>query len=149
MQISSRFTVAVHTLLVIHTFKDQKTTSDFIAASVQVNPVIIRRTLLSLKAAGMVEVRAGSGGANIVRDLSDITLYDVYRAVECVDGDRWAEHPRRARLPPCRRAARDGERAQKGHAPRYHAGIADQAELTHEKTAERAVFFIKIFSEKN
>ena len=92
MQISSRFTVAVHTLLVIHTFKDQKTTSDFIAASVQVNPVIIRRTLLSLKAAGMVEVRAGSGGATIVRDLSDITLYDVYRAVECVDGDLFHFH---------------------------------------------------------
>ena len=80
MQISSRFTVAVHTLLVIHTFKDQKTTSDFIAASVQVNPVIIRRTLLSLK------------GARIVRDLSDITLYDVYRAVECVDGDLFHFH---------------------------------------------------------
>ena len=57
MKIASRFTVAVHTLLVIHTFgKEQKTTSDFIAASVQVNPVIIRRTLLSLKAAGMIVV---------------------------------------------------------------------------------------------
>ena len=76
MKIASRFTVAVHTLLVIHTFgKEQKTTSDFIAASVQVNPVIIRRTLLSLKAAGMIEVKAGSGGATIVRDLKDITLY--------------------------------------------------------------------------
>ncbi len=93
MKIASRFTVAVHTLLVIHTFgKEQKTTSDFIAASVQVNPVIIRRTLLSLKAAGMIEVKAGSGGATIVRDLKDITLYDVYRAVDSVEGDIFHFH---------------------------------------------------------
>lgn len=93
MKIASRFTVAVHTLLVIHTFgKEQKTTSDFIASSVQVNPVIIRRTLLSLKAAGMIEVKAGSGGATIVRDLKDITLYDVYRAVDSVEGDIFHFH---------------------------------------------------------
>ena len=93
MKIPSRFTVAVHTLLVTDTFgKEQKTTSDFIAASVQVNPVIIRRTLLSLKAAGMIEVKAGSGGATIVRDLKDITLYDVYRAVDSVEGDIFHFH---------------------------------------------------------
>lgn len=63
MKITSRFTVAVHTLLVIYTFgKEQKVTSDFIAASVRVNPVVIRRTLSSLKAAGMIDVKAGSGG---------------------------------------------------------------------------------------
>lgn len=92
MKIASRFTVAVHTLLVIYQFRDQKTTSDFIAASVQINPVIIRRTLLSLKAAGMIEVKAGSGGASIVKDLKDISLYDVYRAVDCVDGDLFHFH---------------------------------------------------------
>ena len=93
MKITSRFTVAVHTLLVIYIFgKERKTTSDFIAASVQVNPVIIRRTLLSLKAAGMIEVKAGSGGATIVRDLKDITLYDVYRAVDSVEGDIFHFH---------------------------------------------------------
>lgn len=82
MKITSRFTVAVHTLLVIYTFgKEQKVTSDFIAASVRVNPVVIRRTLSSLKAAGMIDVKAGSGGASIVKDLKDITLYDVYTAV--------------------------------------------------------------------
>ena len=77
MKITSRFTVAVHTLLTIYYFGEKnKDTSDFIAQSVCVNPVVIRRTLLSLKAAGMVEVKAGSGGASIVKDLQDITLYD-------------------------------------------------------------------------
>ena len=67
---------------------------DFIAASVQVNPVVIRRTLQSLKAAGMIEVKAGSGGAAIVRDLNDVTLYDVYKAVDSVEGDMFHFHER-------------------------------------------------------
>ena len=93
MQLSSRFTVAVHTLLVIHVFaKTEKVTSEFIAASVNVNPVVIRRTLQSLKAAGMVEVRAGSGGASIVKDLHDISLYDVYKAAGCVEGELFHFH---------------------------------------------------------
>lgn len=93
MKITSRFTVAVHTLLVILFFEGkEKTTSEFIAASVNVNPVVIRRALLSLKAAGMVEVKAGSGGASIVKDLKDITLFDVYRAVDSVDGDIFHFH---------------------------------------------------------
>lgn len=93
MQITSRFTVAVHTLLVIETFgKTHKVTSDFIAASVRVNPVVIRRTLISLKAAGMVEVKAGSGGASIAKELKDITLYDVYMAVDSVGNELFHFH---------------------------------------------------------
>lgn len=93
MKITSRFTVAVHTLLVIYRFCGQvKTTSEFIAASVNVNPVVIRRTLLCLKAAGIVDVKAGSGGASIIKDLKSITLYDVYRAVDSVDGDLFHFH---------------------------------------------------------
>ena len=87
MKITSRFTVAVQTLLVIVRFSQTtKVTSDFIAASVQVNPVVIRRTLLSLKAADIVEVKAGSGGASLCRDARTVTLYDVFRAVDAVEG---------------------------------------------------------------
>ena len=86
MQISSRFTVAVHIFACIATFeKDYKLTSDFLAGSVNVNPVIIRRILQQLKAANLITVSRGSGGASIVKPLSEITLFDVYNAVECVD----------------------------------------------------------------
>lgn len=86
MQITSRFTVAVHTLLAIDAFaNDYKTTSEFLASSVNVHPVVIRRTLGALKDAGMVEVKAGAGGARIAKPLSAITLLDVYRAVDCVE----------------------------------------------------------------
>lgn len=86
MQITSRLTVATHTLLVIEYFKNTcKTTSEFIASSVQVNPVVIRRILLQLKEAGLIEVARGSGGAALKKRPEDITLLDIYRAVDCVE----------------------------------------------------------------
>lgn len=61
-----RFTIAVHVLMCIETFKnDRKVTSDFLASSVNVNPVVIRRLLQQLKSAGIVQVVRGSGGADV------------------------------------------------------------------------------------
>ena len=89
MQISSRFTIAVHVLICIETFKnDYKGTSDFLASSVNVNPVVIRRLLQQLKKAGIINVKRGSGGADIKKRLDEITLLDVYNAVECVEDGR-------------------------------------------------------------
>lgn len=89
MQISSRFTIAVHVLICIETFKnDYKVTSDFLASSVNVNPVVIRRLLQQLKKAGIINVKRGSGGADIKKRLDEITLLDVYNAVECVEEGR-------------------------------------------------------------
>lgn len=86
MQIPSRFTIAIHMLSCMDTFKDDyKITSDFLASSINVNPVIIRKLLSQLKEAGLIEVRRGPGGATIARPLEEITLLDVYRAVECVE----------------------------------------------------------------
>lgn len=86
MQISSRFTIAVHVLIGIETFKnDYKVTSEFLASSVNVNPVVIRRLLQQLKKAELISVKRGSGGADIKKPLNEITLLDVYNAVECVE----------------------------------------------------------------
>lgn len=86
MQISSRFTIAVHIFACIDTFeKDNKITSDFLASSVNVNPVIIRKILAQLKSAGLVKVQRGSGGASISKSLEEITFLDIYNAVECID----------------------------------------------------------------
>lgn len=93
MRITSRFTIAIHTLLAIHVFAPHyKVTSEFIASSVNTNPVIIRKILGSLKQAGIVEVKAGSGGASILKQIKDITLYDIYKAVDCVDDELFHFH---------------------------------------------------------
>ena len=86
MQISSRFTIAVHVLICIETFKNEyKVTSDFLASSVNVNPVVIRRLLQQLKKAGIVRVIRGSGGTELEKPLDEITLLDLYHAVDCVE----------------------------------------------------------------
>ncbi len=86
MQISSRFTLAVHIFACIDVFKDDyKVTSDFLAGSTNVNPVIVRKILGQLKAAGLVEVARGSGGASITKPLNEISFLDIYNAVECIE----------------------------------------------------------------
>ncbi len=79
-------TLAVHIFACIEVFKDEyKITSDFLAGSTNVNPVIVRKILGQLKAAGLVEVARGFGGASIPKPLNEISFLDIYNAVECVE----------------------------------------------------------------
>ena len=89
MKISVRFTAAVHTLLCILYFeKDYRVTSDFIAASTGVNAVIIRKILLQLQKAGLVETAAGVGGSRLMKKPDRIDLLAVYNAVNEDDEKR-------------------------------------------------------------
>ena len=77
VQISSRFTLAIHIFVCIHMFhENHKVTSDFLASSTNVNPVIVRKILGQLKTAGLVEVARGSGGASIPKPLNEISKYN-------------------------------------------------------------------------
>ena len=94
MQISSRFTIALHIFTCVDTFKDDyKVTSDFLASSINTNPVIVRKILTQLKKAGLINVARGTGGIQLTRDLSEITFFDVYEAIDPVeDGDLFRFH---------------------------------------------------------
>ena len=86
MQITSKFTIAVHVITAIDYFKDKEiVTSSFLAGSVGANPVIIRTVMSKLKDAGMISISQGKSGISLAKDLSEITFYDVYKAVDCVD----------------------------------------------------------------
>ena len=86
MQISSRFTVALHIFTCVDTFKDEyKITSDFLAGSINTNPVIIRKILTQLKNAGLITVARGTGGIELTRPLKEITFYDIYEAIEPIE----------------------------------------------------------------
>lgn len=82
MKTSTQFTVAVHTLALL-ALDPRPLSSTFIAGSVNTNPVVIRRLLGPLQAAGLVRTHLGAeGGTELARDAADITLLDVFRAVE-------------------------------------------------------------------
>jgi Rrf2 family protein len=96
MKISSRFTVAVHILSLLALESSSHCTSEWIAGSVNTNPVVVRRIIGKLKKAGLVDVRPGAGGAYLLKETKDITLLDIYRAVEVVEeGELFQihEHP--------------------------------------------------------
>ncbi len=94
MQISSRFTIALHIFACVDTFQDKyKVTSDFLAASINTNPVIVRKILSQLKNAGLIHVARGTGGITPARPLAEITFFDVYEAIEPVEkGDLFHFH---------------------------------------------------------
>lgn len=88
MQLSSRFPVAVQLLIILAWCPDTyKVTSEVLALSVNTNPVLIRRIMGYLKKAALISVTAGTGGAALARDAGEITLLDVYRAVELTADD--------------------------------------------------------------
>ncbi|MEO3805355.1 Rrf2 family transcriptional regulator [Nonomuraea sp. B1E8] len=86
MGANSRLTVATHALTwlaLAHRRGHEVLTSDQIAASVNTNPVIIRRSLGDLRRAGLVEVLHGAGaGWRLARAPEEITLLEVLDAVD-------------------------------------------------------------------
>jgi Rrf2 family protein len=87
MSNSSRFAVAVHVLTLMAWSEDEPIKSEQIAVSVNTNPVVIRRMLCELAEDKLVISQTGStGGSRLGREPGEITLLDVYRAVECAGG---------------------------------------------------------------
>ncbi len=84
-----RFTMAAHMLGILacaaRAEREERCslTSESMARSIQTNPVVVRRLLRDLARAGLVETKRGvGGGVSLARDAEDITLRDVYEAVE-------------------------------------------------------------------
>ena len=83
MQISMKCSVAVHCLIFIHEAKGvARVTSTLLAESTGCNPVVIRNILSALKKAGLITVHRGTGGAELCADPAQITLYQIYTALE-------------------------------------------------------------------
>lgn len=86
--------MAVHVLTVLAYKEGDRVTSTFLAGSVNTNPVIIRRLLLALQQARLVETGKGAGsGSRLSRSPARINLAEIYRAVE--DVEPFATPPRK------------------------------------------------------
>ena len=82
MSENSRFAVAAHALTLM-SLEARPLTSEFIAGSVNTNPVVIRRVLALLRSARLVASKGGArGGWRLTRAPEAITLRDVFRATE-------------------------------------------------------------------
>lgn len=57
-------------------------TSDILAKAMHTNPVVLRRVMAGLRDHGFVQSEKGHGGGwTLARDLSEITLRDIYAAL--------------------------------------------------------------------
>jgi DNA-binding IscR family transcriptional regulator len=95
MQIGTKFSIAIHILLCVEFFKnDHKVTGDFIASSVKANPTIIRNIMALLRDAGIIEIAAGTGGTKLTRPTKDITMRDIYLAVNPITDGKLFKIPK-------------------------------------------------------
>ena len=83
--VATRFAVAVHILMLLASGeadgRGEPATSLYLARSVNTNPVVVRRITRQLARAGLIWVRRGPGGAELLRPPEAISLCDVWRAV--------------------------------------------------------------------
>ena len=93
MSISSRFSVGIHILTLIELNKDEISSSELLAKSVNTNPAMIRKIMGMLKKAHLINVRPGVAGAKLVKGLAEISLLDVSKAVHVVkDNELFSIH---------------------------------------------------------
>ncbi len=111
--------MGVHTLLLLAHSGGESLTSSEISSSTNTNPVVVRRLLCALGKAGLVTTQKGPhGGARLAHLPTEITLRDVYRAVETTEP---LNRPRAIPNPKCPVGARMAEVLNRIFASAHHA----------------------------
>lgn len=77
----SHFTIAIH-ILTLLAGREDYVSSDFLAGSLNIHPVLVRKELAGLRDSGLVVSKEGkTGGSRLARPAGAILLSDVYTAV--------------------------------------------------------------------
>jgi Rrf2 family protein len=91
MGTSTRFAVGVHLLTALAANPGKVLRSEDVADSASTNPVVVRRLFSLMTSAGLIRARLGPrGGFELARPASDITLRDVFAALE--SSELFSEH---------------------------------------------------------
>lgn len=86
MAVNTRFATGIHALLLLAAEPDVLQTSEDVARKLNTNPVVIRRVFSLLQQAELVESQKGpSGGSRLARSPKEISLADIYRALNAGD----------------------------------------------------------------
>ena len=84
--ISGKFAITVHILTLMTRYPEEYLSSDFIAGSMNINPVLVRKEMANLKKHNIVESREGKfGGTRLAKPAAEITLEDIFNLTfDCV-----------------------------------------------------------------
>ena len=79
---SGKFAISVHILTLLATSEDEWTPSEYLAGSININPVLVRKELVNLRNHGLVISKEGkSGGSTLAKPAELIAMSDIYEAV--------------------------------------------------------------------
>jgi len=77
--ISGKFAISVHILTLLTKFPNDYLSSEFIAGSMNLNPVLVRKEIANLKAHHIVESKEGkNGGTKLSKAASNISLKEIF-----------------------------------------------------------------------
>ena len=80
---NTRFATAIHIMTLLAKDPQEWLTSDWLAGSINVNPVIVRKELGNLKKSGLVESRQGKdGGVRISKNPEEVNVAEIYLAIK-------------------------------------------------------------------
>lgn len=82
MKYSTRLSDAVHLMTFIHINPKNDLSSGAIAVSIHTNPSYVRQMMAALIKAGLLNSTRGQARPSLTRSPKEITLLDLYRAVE-------------------------------------------------------------------
>lgn len=83
MAVNLRFSTGIEALVLMATEPERFHTSQALATVLATNPVVVRRLLSALSHAGLVtSVKGPSGGTRLAKSPKQITLRDIYRALD-------------------------------------------------------------------
>lgn len=79
---NTRFATAIHILTLLAKNPNEFLNSEWIAGSINVNPVMVRKEIGALKKVGLVQSKNGKdGGCRLTKNETDIKLSEIYEAV--------------------------------------------------------------------
>lgn len=77
-----RFSISIHVLVLLAKNKEEWLSSDYLAGSMNINPVLVRKELSNLRKHGFVISKEGkNGGCMLAKPTDDIYLSDIYKIV--------------------------------------------------------------------
>lgn len=80
---NTRFATAIHIMTLLAKSTQDWLSSDFIAGSINVNPVIVRKEMGVLREAGLIESRKGKeGGCRLSKNSDLIRISEIYAAIK-------------------------------------------------------------------
>lgn len=80
---NGRFPIALHILTLLSRSGEELISSDYIAGSININPALARKEISNLRNLGLISSKEGkSGGYNLAKPATQITLANVYQAVK-------------------------------------------------------------------